>query len=200
MAEVKAVVGTMSQLAWLIVLMLFSMTSAFADHGESEPSDGTVKSFIKVSPPQPIELIKFLDQNEQQISFDKFKGKIVLINLWATWCGPCVRELPALDGLAKKLELADFELVTISIDREGKEIAQPFFEKLGITELKLYSDPEHKLADVFPLDVVPATFILNRDGQIIQYLRSFADWEDQAALDMMIDLIAKPPYPYPDGV
>lgn len=95
---------------------------------------------------------------------------------------------------------ADFELLTISIGREGIAIAQPFFSDLGITQLRLFSDPGHKLAKVFPLDVVRATFILNREGQIIQYLRSFADWEDQAALDMMIDLIATPPYPYPNGV
>lgn len=193
-------IDKMSKLSLLIFLLSLVMPSAFADHEKTEPSDGTVKSFIKVSPPQKIELIDFLDQDEQDISFAKFRGKLILVNLWATWCGPCIRELPALDALAAKLKFADFELVTISIDREGKSIAQPFFEKLGLTELKLYSDPEHKLAKVFPLDVVPATFVLNRHGEIIQYLRSFADWEDPAALDMMIDLIAKPPYPYPKGV
>ena len=120
--------------------------------------------------------------------------------MWATWCGPCIRELPALDSLAAKLKLADFELITISIDREGKSIAQPFFDKLKLTQLNLYSDPEHKLGKVFPLDVVPATFVLNRHGERMQYVRRLADWEDPQALAMMLDLIAKPPYLYPDGV
>ena len=193
-------IDKMGKLSLLIFLCSFITFPTFADHAKTEPSDGTVKSFIKVSPPQQIEYVEFLDPEQQLINFDQFKGKVVLINLWATWCGPCVRELPALDSLAEKLQDADFELLTISIDREGIAIAQPFFDDLGITQLRLFSDPEHKLAKVFPLDVVPATFIHNREGQIIQYLRSFADWEDQAALDMMIDLIATPPYPYPNGV
>jgi thiol-disulfide isomerase/thioredoxin len=190
----------MGKLSLLFFLLSIVMPSAFADHAKTEPSDGTVNSFIKVSPPQQLDLVKFLDQDEKEVSFAKYRGKVVLINLWATWCGPCIRELPALDSLAAKLKLADFELITISIDREGKSIAQPFFEELGLTELKLYSDPEHKLGKVFPLDVVPATFVLNRHGELIQYLRSFADWEDPQALAMMLDLIAKPPYRYPDGV
>ncbi|NRA85423.1 MAG: TlpA family protein disulfide reductase [Gammaproteobacteria bacterium] len=109
----KIKLGNSESIKWANLVCSFFLSSfitfpTFADYAKTEPSDGTVNSFIKISPPQQIEQVEFLDPEQQHIIFDQFKGKVVLINLWATCCRPCVRELPALDCLAEKIARCRF--------------------------------------------------------------------------------------------
>ena len=80
----------------LLCLALLPLSGARANHSASEPSDGTVKSFIELKPPRKIAPFPFFDEKGRRLTLAQFRGKIVLLNLWATWCPPCVREMPAL--------------------------------------------------------------------------------------------------------
>jgi thiol-disulfide isomerase/thioredoxin len=151
-----------------------------------KPVSQTGLDKITVLPqPFPIAQVNFSQLNDQQIDFEAFKGKVVVVNMWATWCPPCVRELPALDRLAKKIDQNQYVLLPISIDAQGKEIVQPFLQSIGLMAFESYFDPEQNLREVFPLETIPATFILNPQGELVAYVRSYVDWDSEDAIDFL---------------
>ena len=173
-----------NRMLFAILLLSFSF-SATAYHEANEPTDGTVRSFKPVSSPTEVPSIQFLDGNGQSTDFKAYRGKVVLLNLWATWCGPCIRELPALDRLQAKFADSDFVVLPISIDKEGIAITQPWYQRFKLQNLGLYNDPTKALGVFFPLDVVPANFIIDRHGKENSFLRSFVDWDEPLASEMI---------------
>ena len=165
-----------------IRILLITLTLAFSGviHAKhpSEPSDGTVNSFRKVAPPKPLpDTLLIEDSSGARVNLSRYKGKTVLLNLWATWCPPCLRELPALDRLQSRLGGDDFAVVTISLDKGGAKQAIPFFARLKIENLPLLVDPTTSLANFFPVDVLPSNFIISSDGKVTHLLRGFVDWD-----------------------
>ena len=181
-----------------LVLLLFSFNS-LADHEKTEPSDGTVASFIEVNPARYLQPVDFYNEKQQPINFSHFKGEVILVNLWATWCGPCLRELPALQRLANKLAGTDFKLLAISIDKEksAQEILA-FYQELKIDKLGFYFDKDQQLNTILPTDVVPANFIINRQGEVISYMRSYADWDAPEATQLILSHLGAIPYRLPE--
>jgi len=155
-----------------------------AYHEKSEPSDGTVRSFIKMPKKSKDPVITLLDMKSKPIDLSAFKGKIVVLNIWATWCSPCLRELPALDRLQAKFNKSDFIILPVSIDKRGAKVTLPYYKKLGLKNIEFYHDSKKRLRQFFPIDVVPATFILDRNGKPISFMRSFIDWDDELAVKM----------------
>lgn len=143
-----------------------------------QTSESTLERINILPQPFPIALVDFTNLVGQSVNFEQYKGKVVVVNLWATWCPPCVRELPALNRLNQTLNAEHFALLPISIDAEAVAIVQPFLESLGLGEFNSYFDPQQQLRDVFPLDTIPATFILNEQGELVAYVRSYVDWDD----------------------
>lgn len=105
-----------------------------------------------------------------------FKGKVVLLNLWATWCAPCVKEMPALDKLQTDLGGADFEVVALSLDRGGARQVEPFFKQTGITSLTMWLDPKGAAMSAFKVRGLPTTLLIGRDGKLLAKLEGDADW------------------------
>ncbi|OUS27997.1 hypothetical protein A9Q98_08625 [Thalassotalea sp. 42_200_T64] len=186
----------------LVVLTsaLFVAALSHADHQKDNPSDGTVASFKQVKPARYLEPVNFYNNLGAQVNFNDYKGKVILVNVWATWCGPCLRELPELDRLKDKFKDTDFVLLPISIDDEGLELVSGFYQQLDIKHLDMFIDTDKQLGKIFPVDAVPATFILNRQGKVTSYLRSYANWDDDAAFNMIMDNIASVPYRLPEIV
>lgn len=143
-----------------------------------QTSESTLERINILPQPFPIALVDFTNLVGQSVNFEQYKGKVVVVNLWATWCPPCVRELPALNRLNQTLNAEHFALLPISIDAEAVAIVQPFLKSLGLGEFNSYFDPQQQLRDVFPLDTIPATFILNEQGELVAYVRSYVDWDD----------------------
>ncbi|MDX1593131.1 MAG: TlpA disulfide reductase family protein [Gammaproteobacteria bacterium] len=175
---------------WALGFLLLVSAPGLAYHEASEPSDGTVASFKTVEPPYDVSGVTFRDARGGTVRLADFAGQVVLLNLWATWCPPCVRELPALDRLAGRFADAPFTVVTLALDQGGALQAAPFFERLGIEHLELYVDPARTVGEVLPDDVLPANFLLDRRGRVIRYLRSYVDWDDPAADGMVRELLA----------
>ena len=174
--------------ALIATLILAAPVEAY--HAESEPSDGTVRSFRAVDPPRPVpESVNFTNAQGERLRLVDFQGQVVLLNLWATWCPPCVRELPALDRLQQRLGGKDFQVVAVSLDQGGASQAQPFFDRLGIEHLTLYLDPRSRVGHYFPIDVLPANFIIDRQGRVSHYLRSYVDWDAPEVDTLFNDLI-----------
>jgi thiol-disulfide isomerase/thioredoxin len=180
-------------LALTLGLLLFCALPVVAYHEADEPSDGTVASFKPVEPPYPVTGVQFSDASGRPVRIDDFVGRVVLLNLWATWCPPCVRELPALDRLAGRFADEPFAVVTLALDQGGALQAAPFFERLGIANLVLYVDPARAIGEVLPDDVLPASFFIDREGRVVSYLRSYVDWDDASADRLIRDLLVSPP-------
>jgi len=126
--------------------------------------------------PRPAPATVFQDGNETDATLADFKGKALLVNFWATWCAPCITEMPTLNILQRMLGGEDFQVLTISQDREGLAVAAPFFEKNEWKELELYVDPGMKFTKDTPLRGLPTTLIINAEGQEIGRLEGVTEW------------------------
>lgn len=181
----------------LPLLMCASLASidAVAYPGMQKKAEGQVQSsvdLINVLPKSyPIEIVAFKDGNGQAVDFNQYHGQIVMVNMWATWCPPCVRELPALDRFKAKFDQTKFTVLPISIDIDGKDKVEPFLKTLGMEAFQTYYDQTQALGEVFPLDTIPATFILNKQGELIAFVRTFVDWDDPKAVELINSFIDK---------
>jgi thiol-disulfide isomerase/thioredoxin len=164
-------------------------TQAPASHEASEPSDGTVNSFRWLKTPAALPEISVEHWPGKRVSLSSFRGKIVLLNLWASWCPPCIRELPALDRLQQRLGGEDFAVVAISLDRSPEPARAMFIDRLGLEHLDFFIEPAESLGKFFPVDVLPSNFIIDREGRAIGMLRSYVDWESRAADEFIERLI-----------
>jgi thiol-disulfide isomerase/thioredoxin len=128
--------------------------------------------------PKPLELpeLSFAGPGGETKTLADFKGKIVLLNIWASWCVPCREEMPQLDKLQAELGGKDFEVVAVNIDRGGGDKAKKFLEETGATHLAAYTDPTGKLFAAVKAVGMPTTLLIDRDGKEIGRLVGPADW------------------------
>lgn len=129
--------------------------------------------------------IAYLRADGDEGMLSDFKGKVVVLNFWATWCAPCVRELPSLDRLAGLLPGDAFKVLTLSTDRGGPEKAAAFLEKHGATRLGADMDPRTKLGRALGLRGMPTTFVIDRDGRIVAKLAGIAEWDSPEYVDWL---------------
>ncbi len=163
------------------------ITSAFLKApggGDHALAAGDVAGFLFSEPPTTMKPVNFLDPEDREITLEDFKGRTILLNLWATWCAPCIEELPTLDALQADLGSDGFEVVTISIDRGRPDKPRDFFTRLGVTHLKLYRDPSGKIGLGLKAHGLPTTLLIDPKGREIGRLVGPADWnaEDAKAL------------------
>ncbi len=146
------------------------------------PLNGWMEQFTPNDTPKPVPETAFFDGADKPQLLAEFKDRVVLVNFWATWCAPCVRELPSLDRLQADMGGKDFTVVAISVDRGGAKTAEPFLrEKLGLNELALYIDKRMELARALGVKGMPATFLIDRRGNIRGSLTGLAEWDDKDA-------------------
>lgn len=127
-------------------------------------------------PGTPVAL-DFADGTGASRSIADWRGRVVLVNLWATWCAPCVEEMPALDRIAARLGGADFEVVAIAVDRQGAAVVRPFLEKLGLSRLELYLDPTNAVVRALAAPGLPVSVVLDREGREIGRVLGAAEWD-----------------------
>lgn len=125
---------------------------------------------------EPVAL-DFVDGAGASRSLAEWRGRVVLVNLWATWCAPCVEEMPALDRIAARLGGADFEVVAIAVDRQGATVVRPFLEKLGLSRLELYLDPTNAVVRALAAPGLPVSVVLDREGRELGRVLGAAEWD-----------------------
>jgi mono/diheme cytochrome c family protein len=135
--------------------------------------------------PLPLPDIQFLDDGGRSISLVSFKGKLVLLNLWATWCVPCREEMPSLDRLQARLGGPSFAVVPLSLDRAGVAAVRQFFTDLGIKNLPLYIDESGGSAGLLRALGIPTTLLVNIEGRELGRLLGPADWDSPEAVAMI---------------
>lgn len=142
---------------------------------------GGYGEYQPASDPIAAPLVAFLDPDGNTIKLDAFMNRIVVLNFWATWCAPCIKELPSLDRLQASLDPDQARVVLVTIDRKGTEVAQPFLKDLGIKNLTTYADLQAELAQSLGAIGLPMTVILDREGRVRGQLQGDADWDSDAA-------------------
>ena len=132
--------------------------------------------------------LTFKDHKEKEISFSDFKGKILLVNFWATWCAPCIKEMPSLDRLETKIN-GDFDVIAISVDRDGVEKVTDFFNENKISNLEKFFDIKNSLAKEMNLYGVPTSFFVNKEGDLIGYYQGDMEWDNDTVINFINYLI-----------
>lgn len=136
--------------------------------------------------------IHFTDGDGKAQTLSEFKGKIVLLNVWATWCGPCRREMPTLDRLQAALGGPDFEVLPLSIDRKGMEAVDKFYAETGVAHLARYVTPSaNEAMDTLGVFGIPATFLIDAQGRIIGRKDGPAEWDSPGFVAFFKTIIAK---------
>ncbi len=141
--------------------------------------------FEFTTPPVPAPNIRFTDSTGNAFSLADFRGKVVLLNIWATWCPPCVYELPSLDRLQKKLGMLGFEVVAVSQDRGGAPLVEKFFKRLGLRHLRQYLDPGRHARARFGTTTLPTSILIDANGNERGRMVQSADWDTSAAISLI---------------
>jgi len=159
-----------------------------AEKAPTKPKSGTV---IWHETPKALPGTVFKDAADADRTLDKFTGKVLLVNFWATWCAPCVKEMPTLDALQAKMGGPDFEVLAISQDREGAKVAQPFAEKQGWKNLAFYVEKMGRFSRDANLRGLPTTLLIDKGGKEVARVEGEADWSSPEIEKILRDLIAK---------
>ena len=139
------------------------------------PPSQALLPFVWHPAPRPLPVLAFTDPAGTPASLADFAGGMVLVNLWATWCAPCLREMPTLDALAR--EVPDLTVIALNQDRGGIAVAGPFWEEHGFTALALYLDPGFAAAGALEARGLPITLFVDRNGNELARLEGIAAWD-----------------------
>jgi thiol-disulfide isomerase/thioredoxin len=145
----------------------------------SQPASATEppQNFAVHQTPVPVPEISFEDGDGQPSTLADFRGKIVLLNIWATWCAPCRKEMPTLDRLQAELGGPDFEVVALSMDRKGPDAVRKFFAEIGIQHLALNIDRTSQAMFTLGAYGLPLTLLIDREGREVGRLIGPAEWD-----------------------
>lgn len=163
------------------------------------PASGFSKALAKgpmagvIVHPQRKDVAAFTFANEkgEQLDLSNWKGRVVVLNLWATWCAPCRKEMPDLGKLQTALGGPDFEVVALSLDRKGLEASKAFLQEIGVTNLAPYIEPEAKSLAALQALGLPATILIDRNGKEAGRLLGPADWASPEAQAMVKALLTE---------
>ena len=179
-----------------IALLLGTLLIAGCDRESAPPPQAKVEAPKATEPTGTLDISQrgkaapadaFLDPAGKPVTLAAFKGKPVLVNLWATWCGPCVAEMPTLENIAQRAG-GKLKVLTVSQDREGVDIGKPF-AKNGFKLLEKYRDPESKLGFAFATGMLPTTVLYDAQGKEVWRVVGAMDWNGPRANTLLAEFI-----------
>jgi thiol-disulfide isomerase/thioredoxin len=147
---------------------------------------GGIENFIPAREVLPSPKSAFLDEHGVMVNLDRFRGKVVVLSLWATWCTPCVAEMPMLDRLQQQLKDVDVVVVALSLDRGGPNVVKAFYQEHGIEHLGVYVDPSMRAQSDFKVIGLPTTILIDREGRDRGRIVGPAEWDDAKAADLVL--------------
>lgn len=144
---------------------------------EAAKAEESGRAFIMHETAQAVPELSFVDGEGRELSLADFRGRTILLNIWATWCVPCRKEMPALDRLQAKLGGSEFEVIPLSIDREGLPAVEAFYRELGLKDLGIYVDVAGKAVGKLGVIGIPMTLLINPEGLEVGRLAGPAEWD-----------------------
>ena len=152
---------------------------------------GKMATFVFKDDPMALPEFTFNNSEGKPISFKDFQGKVILLNLWATWCAPCRKEMPELDRLQADLGSDKFEVVAVSVDRGSPEKSRAFLDQIQAKSLKLYHDPTAQLGFSLKTIGMPSTLLVDANGRELGRLVGPAEWHSADAIRLIKSYLAK---------
>jgi thiol-disulfide isomerase/thioredoxin len=144
-----------------------------------------IKNLVLSKNPKIYEDVVFKDENQKNIDLSNYKGKLLILNFWATWCAPCREEMPSLDNLQSDDKLNNLQIFPINIGQEDLLKSKIFFEELNIQNLEIYFDPTVALAKKFSLRGVPTSILFNKEGKEFARIIGSIDFSDKKFIDWL---------------
>lgn len=168
-----------------LVASTFLIETRGANATSGPPIEGSMIKFVASDPPIPAPDTPFIGAQGETIKLADFAGQLVLVNFWATWCAPCIRELPSIEALGKSIDDERFTIQLVSIDRGGAKTHGPFLEKIGVTTIASASDPRAALLRALKGPGIPITVLINPDGMVVGRLIGDAEWNSPEAQSLI---------------
>ena len=156
-----------------LIIFIFLISKAFANDVTN------IKNIVINKELKTYDNIAFLDNNKKTINLANYKGNLILLNFWATWCAPCKKEMPSLDSLKINPDLDNIEIFPINIGRDNLKKSEKFFKDLNIQNLEIYFDNPKTLAKDFNLRGLPTTILFNKNGQEFARIIGSIDFKDK---------------------
>ena len=156
-----------------LIIFIFIITNSFA----KEVDD--IKNLLIFENPKKLDDLTFLDDKNKQLNLSDFKGKLILLNFWATWCAPCKEEMPSLDLLQTRENLDNLKIFPINVGQDDLDKSFIFFDDLKIKNLKPYFDSPVTLAKKFQLRGIPTSIIINKRGEEFARIVGSIDFTDK---------------------
>jgi len=160
--------------------------------GTNPLSQGHMAAFVWKREPEAVPEIKFTDGSGTPKTIADWRGKVVLLNLWATWCAPCRKEMPGLERLQKELGSDRFEVIALSVDRAGIEASKKFLDQIKVESLGLYVDATARSSSALRAIGMPTTVLIDGAGREVGRLVGPAEWDSEEAKRLIRAVIAAP--------
>ena len=165
----------------LLIIFIYLITTNFG-YALEKPD---IKNLVLIKNPKIYKDVIFKDINQKDINLDDFKGKLLILNFWATWCAPCREEMPSLDYLQSNTKLNNLKIFPINIGQEDISKSEFFFKELNIKNLDIYIDAPITLAKKFSLRGVPTTILFNKEGKEFSRIIGSIDFNDEEFINWL---------------
>ena len=165
----------------LLIIFIYLITINFS-HSSEKPD---LKNLVLIKNPKSYEDVVFIDIKKKKVNLDDFKGKLIILNFWATWCAPCKEEMPSLDDLQSNSNFSNLKIFPINIGQEDISKSKFFFKELNIQNLDIYIDEPITLAKKFALRGVPTTILFNKEGEEFARIIGSIDFRDEKFINWL---------------
>ncbi len=169
----------------------------FAGAGWSEAAAGQAavatpvqeRGGVRIGAPAPN--FQLYDLRGRLVTLSDYRGRVVLLNFWATWCGPCRVEMPAMEDLYREFNRRDFEILAVSTDQQGAAVTRPFSEEMGLT-FPILHDSDFRVGVAYGARTLPMTFLVDRRGVITHRIFGARDWQSPEGRQLINKLVSAP--------
>ena len=159
----------------LLIIFIYLVITNFS-YALDKPD---IKNLVLIKNPKIYESVIFKDINQKDVDLSDFKGQLLILNFWATWCVPCREEMPSLDSLQSNTKLNNLKILPINIGQEDISKSESFFKELNIKNLDIYIDAPITLAKKFSLRGIPTSILFNKEGKEFARIIGSIDFNDE---------------------
>ncbi len=177
--------------------VLLGLVVALASAGRCEATPGPAagaepvqeRGRVRIGVPAPN--FQLYDLTGRLVTLSDYRGRVVLLNFWATWCEPCRIEMPAMEELYRLFNRRDFEILAVSVDQQGAAVTRPFSEEMGLT-FPILHDADMRVGITYGARTLPMTFLVNRQGVITRQYFGSRDWQSPEGRQLINKLVSAP--------
>jgi len=183
-----------NKIKWVVLLLAATLWGCDSGYSEVPLVGGDSAQTVGYSRPAigaPAQDFRLMDLDGTVHSLARHKGKVVFLNFWATWCGPCKVEMPAMEALYQAFRPQGLEILAVSVDQQGAAVTRPFKEGMGLS-FPILHDSDYQVGLIYGARTLPMTYVIDRKGIIRQRVFGARDWNSAEARQLMSELLEEP--------